>query len=233
MPLKYGLLRSYQTSLGAEIPLREKVQLSVEGFFNYMDPTIFDLAVNQTSVGTNPNASVVPMMVRMPMDNEQMFIDRLTAPQTGRSYGLEFLLRRRSTTGVFGWISYTLSRSERYHPPDLTMMPPTVGRWAPYDFDRTHLFNLVMGLPLRRNWDVGLRLQYESGRPTTVTSGYNAAYGTGYFRFDFRIDKRAVYRKWLLDFYVDVTNAAVLPEEIEPGTVLRFPLPTAGLRARF
>jgi TonB family protein len=234
MPLKYGLMRSYQTSLGTEIPLREKTSLSLEGFFNYMDPTIFDLSINQTSVVTNPNQTVAPNTIVMPPNDMQMFIDRLTAPQLGRSYGLEVLLRRRSTTGVFGWISYTLSRSERFHVavPATATAPGMAAFWAPYDFDRTHIFNLVMGLPLRRNWDLGLRLQYQSGRPVTTTAGYNTATGDGYFRFDFRVDKHAVYRKWLLDFYVDVTNAAVLPEEIEPGTVIRYVLPTVGFRAR-
>jgi hypothetical protein len=124
---------------------------------------------------------------------------------------------------VFGWISYTLSRSERYRDT----------AWAPYDFDRTHLVNLVAGLPLRRNWDIGIRWQYQSGKPTTTTAGYNTARGDGYLRFDLRVDKRAVWRKWLLDFYVDVTNVALLPEEIEPGTVIRYVLPTLGLRGRF
>jgi hypothetical protein len=161
------------------------------------------------------------------MDGQE-FIDRLTTPQTGRAYGLEVLIRRQSKTGVFGWISYTLSRSERYRD----------GRWAAYDFDRTHLVNLVAGLPLRRNWDIGVRWQYQSGKPTTITdpagpgSGYNAGRGTGYLRFDLRIDKRAVYRKWLLDFYVDITNVALLPEEVTPGTVIRYVLPTVGLRGR-
>jgi TonB family protein len=223
MPLKYGLLRSYQTSLGAELPLRERFQLSVEGFFNYMDPTIFDLSVNTASVVTTANQSLLPTsVVTQPMDGQD-FINRLTSPETGRAYGLEVLLRRQSKTGVFGWISYTLSRSERYQGTG----------WVPYDFDRRHLFNLVAGLPLRRNWDVGVRLTYQSGRPATTTAGYNTAYGDGYFRFDFRIDKRAVWKKWLLDFYVDVTNAALLPEEVEPGTVIRYVLPTVGLRGRF
>jgi TonB family protein len=222
MPLRYGLLRSYQTSLGAEVPLRERTELDVEGFFNYMDPTIFDLTVNDQTVIRGPNPSVVPMMPAMQQRDGQDFIDRLTRAQTGRAFGLEVMLRRRAKGGLFGWISYTLSRSERYRD----------GAWAPYDFDRTHLFNLVAGLPLRRNWDIGTRLQYQSGRPTTTTAGYNAATGNGYFRFDFRIDKRAVYKKWLLDFYVDVTNAAVLPEEVEPGQVLRYVLPTIGFRAR-
>ena len=222
MPLKYGLLRSYQTSAGADIPLRAKTSISVEGFFNYMDPTIFDLSVNQASVVTDPNRTIVPTSVVTPVDEGQQFIDRLTAPQIGRAYGLEVLLRRQSRTGPFGWISYTLSRSERYR-----------GGWVPYDFDRPHLLNVVAGLPLRRNWDLGLRLQYQSGRPTTTTAGYNAAYGAGFFRVDFRVDKRVVWRSWLLDFYVDVTNAALLPEEVEPGAVLRYVLPTAGVRGRF
>jgi hypothetical protein len=159
--------------------------------------------------------------VMRPMDGQEL-IDRLTRPQTGRSYGFEVLLRRQSKTGVFGWVSYTLSRSERERNTS----------WAPYDFDRTHLVNVVAGLPLRRNWDLGIRWQYQSGKPTTTTAGYNTGRGEGYLRFDLRIDKRAVWKKWLLDFYVDVTNVALLPEEATPGAVIRYVLPTAGLRGR-
>ncbi len=116
-------------------------------------------------------------------------------------------------------------------------------QWVPYDFDRSQLLNLVVGIPLPRNWDLGLRGQYQSGRPTTVTPttpatpanpmpGYNAGRNDGYWRIDLRVDKRAVWKKWLLDFYVDITNVALFPEEIEPGTVIRYVLPTVGLRAR-
>jgi hypothetical protein len=222
MPLKYGLLRSYQTSLGIEVPLRERFQLTTEAFFNYMDPTIFDLSVNDPSVIQDPNTTLTPtgVVVNMP---GQDFIDRLTSPQLGRSYGLEVMLRRQAKSGIFGWVSYTLSRSERLRSQ----------QWVPYDFDRTHLVNVVAGLPLRRNWDIGLRLQYQSGKPTTITSGYNDARGTGYLRFDVRVDKRAVWRSWLLDFYVDITNIALLPEEVQVGTVIRYVLPTVGLRGRF
>jgi hypothetical protein len=222
MPLKYGLLRSFQTSLGAEVPLQQRFTLSLEGFFNYMDPTIFDLSVNDPSVVTNANGGLLPnMIVTQPMDGQQ-FIDRLTQKQLGRAYGMEILVRRQSKTGVFGWLSYTLSRSERWRD----------SKWVPYDFDRTHLVNLVAGLPLPRNWDIGIRWQYQSGKPTTTTSGYNAARGAGYLRFDLRVDKRAVWRRWLLDFYVDITNVALLPEEATPGTVIRYVLPTVGLRGR-
>ncbi|MEO8704169.1 MAG: TonB-dependent receptor, partial [Kofleriaceae bacterium] len=222
MPLKYGLLRSYQTSLGVEVPLANRFQLTGEGFFNYMDPTIFDLSVNDASVINEANTTLIPTATVTPME-EQEFIDRLTKPQTGRAYGFEVLLRRVAKSGLFGWVSYTLSRSERIRD----------GEYTPYDFDRTHLVNVVAGLPLRRNWDVGARLQYQSGKPTTTTSGYNTARTAGYVRFDVRVDKRVVWRNWLLDFYVDVTNIALLPEEVTAGTQIRYVLPTLGLRGRF
>jgi TonB family protein len=222
LPLKYGLLQAYQTSLGTEVPLQNHFQISAEGFFNYMDPTIFDLAVNDTSVVNAPHQTLTPPLINIPTQDFRNIIQRLTQPETGRAYGLEFLLRRQSRTGLFGWISYTISRSERLQQ----------GHWAPYDFDRTQLLNLVAGLPLPRNWDLGLRGQYQTGRPTTTTGGYNTGRADGYWRFDLRIDKRALWKKWLLDFYVDITNVALMPEEITPGTVLRYVLPTVGLRGR-
>jgi hypothetical protein len=223
MPLKYGLLRAFQTSLGAEIPLEHRFSLSTEAFFNYMDPTIFDLSINQATVGTGANTSLVPTQIITGTDRGDELIQRLTTPQTGRAYGLEVLLRRQAKSGIFGWVSYTLSHSER----------EKAGAWAPYDFDRTHILNLVMGLPLRRNWDIGVRAQYQSGLPATTTAGYNTARADGYVRFDVRVDKRAVWKQWLLDFYVDITNVALLPEEVTPGNTIRYVLPTVGLRGRF
>jgi TonB family protein len=222
MPLKYGLSRSIEGSLGAEIPLRYNISLSAEGYFTYMDPTVFDLSVNNATVGTAANSSLLPTTIVAGNNGEAEFVQRLTTPELGRAYGLEIMVRRQAKSGLFGWISYSLSRSERDRD-DV---------WVPYDYDRTHLLNLVAGYPLPRNWDLGMRMQYESGLPATTTAGYNAGRLDGYVRFDIRVDKRAVYRKWLLDFYVDITNVAVLPEEIQPGLSLRYVLPTVGLRGR-
>ncbi|MDB4955509.1 MAG: TonB family protein / TonB-dependent receptor [Myxococcales bacterium] len=223
MPLKYGLLESIQTSVGVEVPLANRFQLSSEAYYNYMNPTIFDLSTNAATLGTVANPTLFPTGIVTTTDPGQMFIDRLTKAQTGRAYGLEVLLRRAAKNGIFGWLSYTLSHSERER----------LGVWAPYDYDRTHLVNLVMGLPLRRNWDIGIRMQYQSGLPATTTSGYNTGRADGYVRFDIRVDKRAVWQKWLLDFYVDITNVALLPEEVIPGQTIRYVLPTLGLRGRF
>jgi hypothetical protein len=223
MPLKYGLQEATQTSLGVEAPLPHRFTLSAEGYFNYMDPTIFDLSTNALTAGTSANSSLLPTSIITGNMTEQQLVQRLTTPELGRAYGLEFLLRRQAKSGLYGWISYTLSRSERFQN----------GEWVPYDYDRTHLLNVVAGLPLRRNWDVGVRVAYQSGLPETTTAGYNAGRGDGYVQFDVRVDKRAVWQKWLLDFYVDITNVALLPEEVEPGIVLRYVLPTVGVRGRF
>jgi TonB family protein len=222
MPLKYGLSQSIQTSLGAEIPFRYNISLSAEGYYNYMDPTVFDLSTNEATAGTSANSSLLPTTIVTGDNGEAEFVQRLTTPELGRAYGLELLLRRQAKSGLYGWISYSLSRSERDQD----------GQWVPYDYDRTHLLNLVAGYPLPRNWDLGMRAQYESGLPATTTAGYNAGRLDGYVRIDIRVDKRAIYRKWLLDFYVDITNVAVQPEEIEPGFSLRYVLPTIGLRGR-
>jgi len=222
MPLKYGLLRSIQASVGVEAPLPLGATVSVEGYFNYMDPTIFDLTVNAQDLNTAANTSLFPQNTAPSPGAVEDLLDRLLSPTVGRAYGLEVLLRRRARNGVYGWISYTLSLSERQRD----------GVWAPYDFDRSHLLNLVLGLPLPRNWDLGLRFQYHSGKAATTTYGYNTARTDGYVRVDLRLDKRAVWKGWLLDFYVDLINAAVLPEELTPGTVIRYVLPTIGLRGR-
>ena len=58
MPLKYGLLRSIQASLGAEVPLQHRLSIGVEGYFSYLDPTIFDLAINSQDLNTMANSSL-------------------------------------------------------------------------------------------------------------------------------------------------------------------------------
>jgi TonB family protein len=136
MPLKYGLQQSIQTSLGAEVPLSQHFSATVEGYFAYMDPTIFDLTVNSQDLNTVGNTTLIPTSTVPPQTDAQQVLNRLTEPHNGRAYGLETLIRRQAKSGLYGWLSYTLSRSERYQN----------GAWAPYDFDRTHLVNLVAGM---------------------------------------------------------------------------------------
>jgi hypothetical protein len=118
-----------------------------------MNPTIFDLSVNQQTLNTTGNTALISNTTQPGQSTAQDILNRLATPTTGRAYGVEVLIRREVKSGLFGWLSYSLSRSER----------DRNGSWVAYDFDRTHLVNLVAGLRLPRNWDLGLRFQYQSG----------------------------------------------------------------------
>lgn len=199
--LREGLPAAVQTSAGTEVDFASGYLVDVQTYFNYMDPIFFDLEVNGSSA-------------------EQGFEANQT--HTGRSYGVELLLRKRDRGDFFGWISYTLSRSERQ----------TAEGWKPFDFDRSHMLQLVAGLRLPRDWELGARFQAISGRPVNQwDEGLERA--APFTRFDLRIDKRAVYRDWMLDFYVELINAMIAREQVAEGADASIPyiFPTVGFRA--
>lgn len=221
--LDLGLLQSVQSSVGVEVRLAPGVELDVQAYFNDLDPVFFDLAVNANlaDLQTRP-PTTFPGQEPGKVPEEGDVLTGLFAPRRGRAYGLELLLRKRDTAGLFGWISYTLSRSERLG-----------DGWQPFDFDRTHILNLVAGLHLPRNWEVGGRLLFQTGTPLTTMYAYNAGRSGPQLRLDVRIDKRAVWNEWLLDFYVDVVNAIVGEESggLVGGAPIRYVVPTVGFRA--
>jgi hypothetical protein len=224
--LKLGLLASTQYGAGLEAGLAPGIDLDVQGYYNDMNPVVFDLQVNQALSDVQQlGPTVLPGQVPpATQPSEVKDITRLFTKRQGRSYGLELLLRKRDTNNVFGWLAYTLSRSERRGDD---------GTYAPFDFDRTQIINAVAGVRLPRNWDLGARVLLQSGTPVTNIHGYNAARTDWQFRVDVRIDKRAVWNTWLLDFYVDVVNSSVAEESggLVGNQVFRYVLPTVGFRA--
>ena len=109
-------------------------------------------------------------------------------------YGLEVMLRHQLGKHFFGWIAYTLSRSERQSPvaprdPALVSIGDIVpfsadginsnyrGVWDPtqwflFDKDQTHNLQLVASWKLPRRWDVGCRVRYVTGNPITPQLGF-------------------------------------------------------------
>ncbi len=96
-----------------------------------------------------------------------------------------------------------------------------------------HLLRQISCFPLPWSWRLGLRAQVQSGRPLTTTSGLAEARTATFVRFDLRIDKTAIWNDWLLDFYIDISNAILGGEELAPENTLRYVIPTVGFRGLF
>ncbi len=132
----------------------------------------------------------------------------------GRIYGLEASARLAPGGVLSGFLSYTLSRSERNdHGTE----------WRLFDFDQTHILSTAGMLTLGRGWTLGSTLRITTGSPDTpvVDSVYDAdrdiyrpIYGAVnsernpvFHQLDVRIEKQW-RRGWgSVAAYLDVQNA--------------------------
>ena len=82
----------------------------------------------------------------------------------GRAYGLELFLKKKY--GRFnGWISYTLSRTER------RFEGINDGKWYPAKQDRTHDISVVAVCDLSRRWTLSGTWVYNTGNAVTFPKG--------------------------------------------------------------
>lgn len=82
---------------------------------------------------------------------------------TGLSRGIEVTLQKTESAGpVYGWVSYAYAQSQRTQN----------GITYPFDYDRRHTANLVLGWKPSDNLDFNLTLTYGSGFPNTTPVGF-------------------------------------------------------------
>lgn len=172
-----------------------------------------------------------------------------TADMEARAYGAELLVRKDFGDWIYGWLSYTFSRSERLRPPK---------GWGLAELDQTHVLNLAWTVRLGGEWSLGARFQLASGNPyyPIVGSRYDSdrdrfvpVYADRssrlpvYHRLDVRLDKTWRFEDWMLELYLDIQNVynAKNPEtpvysydysQRTDGISLPI-LPTLGVRAVF
>ncbi|TSC22848.1 TonB-dependent receptor domain-containing protein [Corallococcus sp. Z5C101001] len=191
-----GAKRSLQYSVGAEWQARPEWFVGSEVFYNDLD----DLIV-RSDARIERNGESVPELLKN--------------GGVGRIYGFELLVRRALTDRLFGWISYTLSRSERRDAPG--------ARWRLFDNDQTHVLTAIASYKLPKGWELGARFRFASGNPTTPVLGSKRDDTTDVFipyyglinsqrlpsfnQLDIRVDKTLVFNTWSLDLYLDLTNA--------------------------
>lgn len=88
----------------------------------------------------------------------------MTSLGIGRSYGIEFHLQKKLGKAT-GWISYTLSKTERRFP-DNTI---NNGKWFPAKYDRTHNLTIFANYQFTPNIDLSATWNFISGNMTTLT----------------------------------------------------------------
>ena len=98
---------------------------------------------------------------------------------TGRAYGLEFFLKKN--LGRFnGWISYTLSRTER------KFDAINRGNYFPAKQDRTHDVSVVGMYELSKSWTLSATWVYYTGNAVTFPTGKYSIEGKTIFLFSDR-----------------------------------------------
>ncbi len=133
------------------------------------------------------------------------------ADELGRMYGLEIMLKHDQGKRFFGWIAYSLSRSER--------RDPHTGIWSLYSKDETNNLQLIGSYRLPKFWEIGCRVRYVTGDPTTPITGidynenegrFQPLYGPAnssrfdpFFQVDMRIEKKFMMKNWVLSAYLD------------------------------
>jgi TonB dependent receptor-like, beta-barrel len=184
----YGVQRSRQASLGFESALAERLGIDVN-----LDTTLFYQRLHLADLRN----SLIP---------DPQTPD-LLEPREGESYGLELMLRRPMKHKLYGWLSYTLSRSQRV----------VDGIIVPSDWDQRHIVNLVVGYRWPRRFSTSVRFHYNSGRPYPVynertrdVDGYVRL--PGFPQLDLRADKRFIFDKFVLDAYVELVNSTLSRE---------------------
>jgi hypothetical protein len=123
---------------------------------------------------------------------------------TGRSVGAELLLRRDLSHRLGGFVSYTLSRTQR-----------SAGRLeGPAATDRTHVLQTAASYALAKHWRFGSRVMLYSGQPghvATIEQARRPPRAPPFWRWDWRLEKRWPDRRgrgdWGLVFEVLNTTA--------------------------
>jgi TonB family protein len=183
-------MRSIHVSTGVEQDLGEHLRVEVEGFYK----RLWDRPV-ETRGGVPP---------------------RFINGGIGRIYGMEVMgrLQPSRTLPLFGYLSYTLSRSER--------LDGHGDPWRLFDFDQTHIFAMAAVYKLPKGWEVGATVRLVSGNPTTPIVGgiydareliYRPVFGAPnsvrnpmFNRLDARVEKKWDFDAWKLAVYLDVQN---------------------------
>jgi hypothetical protein len=136
-------------------------QLSVGYFRNFKDNTIeasLELYYKNTANFPDYRSGVNLLL----LDG----IETAILQGQGRSYGAEFYVRKKSGRTT-GWFTYTYLRSEVLVNSPYPEDKPFSGGYYPTNFDKPHVFNLILNYFYSRRLNFTVNMTYGTGRPVT------------------------------------------------------------------
>jgi len=205
----YGLQTSWQGALGVGTRHVPGVEVEVTGYVQrYVLTDLRDPAL------LNPDPLASDFLIR----------------RDARSYGLEVMIRRPVSERLHGWISYTLSQSQR----------ALGGVIGPSDWDQRHILNVVLGYRLG-SYALGARGHLNTGRPVLVSGGQAETFVRlpTFYQLDLRAERRMLFDAFTLSVYFELVNATLSREVYQldqqpTGELsersLRIVLPSLGVR---
>jgi hypothetical protein len=181
-----------------EQQLTDAISVDVTGYFNRR----YDLVVSPGDTVRNEDGT----LTRYQYSNRGL----------GRAYGMEVMVRHAVTRDFFGWLAYTLNRSEQRRVGSNDYRLTT--------WDQTHILTAVASYRLPYGFELGARMRYVTGRPTTPLqhtfdrydvdrNNFTGTFGPSnstrfqpFHQLDLRLDKNWIFQSWTLNAYIDVQN---------------------------
>jgi TonB family protein len=206
---------------------RTTVKGGVGMYYQPPDPAELDPVFGQPGLKTNRAVHYAIGMeqevgshVELSVEGFYKSLDRLVVQDArnsgdGRVFGTEWLIRWKNDPKLFGWLAYTLMRSERRESQDELLRL--------FEYDQTHILTAILSRALPDGWRVGGRFRLVSGNlytpnnpgaldvdraaymPVSSFPLYGARLGM-FHQLDFRIDKTLDAKPLKLTAYLDIQN---------------------------
>jgi hypothetical protein len=195
-------MRAYHASIGADYMLRPDTKLTVEAYAKEYRGLPLDAG--------DPTLSVVDDGL---FNQRFRVYDDLSGKGEAYTRGIEFMIQRKMSDGIYGLASGSYSRS-RYS--------DVFGVWRDRVYDNRWIFSVIGGYKPDQHWEYSIRWTYAGGGPyTPFDQQASTAANIGiidqnlvnterypdYHSLNLRVDRKFYFSSHMLDIYLSVWNA--------------------------